>query len=84
MRILGWPEETDSDGAILPVNIVDVDFHGTADELRLIAHFLLKAATELDHAQANNLELNIGIDLDNSNPDARVGIWVNVIREVDK
>lgn len=84
MRIQGWPEELDRDGAILPVDIVDVDFYGTADELRLIANFLLRAATELDHAQANNLELNVGVDLAKSNPDARVGVWVNVVRQVSK
>jgi len=56
------------------VTIADVDFHGTPDELRLIANFLLRATGELDHAQANNSELNVGVELENSNPAACVGL----------
>ena len=82
MRILGWPERPDADSAILPVTIVDVDFHGTPEELRLIANFLLTAAAELDHAQASDSELSIGVELGNSNPAAGVPVWVNVVRQV--
>ncbi|WP_322400859.1 DUF2345 domain-containing protein [Massilia luteola] len=63
MRIVGWPEESDSEGGILPMTISNVDFHRTPDELRLIANFLLRAAGELDLAQANNSELNVGVEL---------------------
>jgi len=84
MRIIGWPEETDADGAILPVTIVDVDFHGTPEELRAIGEFLLKAAAELELAQGNNLPLNVGLDLGNSNPNAAVGISVNAVRHVNE
>lgn len=84
MHIVGWPEQPDAEGAILPVTIADVDFHATPHELRLLANFLLNAAVELDLAQANNSELNIGLELGNSNPAARVGQWVNVVRQVDK
>jgi len=84
MRIVGWPEEHDADGGILPVTISDVDFHATSEELRLIASFLLKAANELDHAQANNSALNVGVELGNANPAAGVGLWVNVVRTVDE
>lgn len=81
MRIVGWPEEPDADGAIFPVTISDVDFHGTPDELRMIAHFLLKAADALNRAQASDLGFNTGVQLENSNPAASVGLWVNVVRE---
>jgi hypothetical protein len=84
MRIVGWPEQPDAEGGVLPVTIADVDFHGSSDELRLIANFLLKAASELDLAQANNLELDVGVELGNSNPAAAVGLWVNVLRQVDR
>lgn len=84
MRIVGWPEEQDAEGGILPMTIADVDFHGTPEELRLIANFLLKAAGELDLAQANNSELNVGVELENSNPAAGVGLWVNVVRQLDQ
>jgi len=84
MRIIGWPEEPDEDGAILPVTIVDVDFHGTGDELRAIGEFLLKAAAELDIAVAKNLPLHIGVDLGNSNPNAEIGISVSAVRHIDK
>lgn len=84
MRIVGWPEDPDEEGCILPVTITDVDFYGTPDELRLIANFLLKAAGELDLAQANNSELNVGVELGNSNPAAGVGLWVNVMRQAEK
>jgi hypothetical protein len=82
MRIIGWPEEPDEDGGILPVTIVDVDFQGTSEELRAIGEFLLKAATDLEIAQASNLPLHVSIDLRNSNPDAAVGISVNAGRQV--
>ena len=82
MRIVGWPEKPDADGAILPVTIADLDFHGTPDELRIVAHFLLKAADELNLAKARDLELNTGVQLENSNPAAGVGLWVNVVRQV--
>jgi hypothetical protein len=84
MRIVGWPEEADTGGGILPVRISDVDFHGTPDALRLIANFLLKAAGELELAQANNSELNVGVELGNSNSAAGVGLWVNVVRQADE
>jgi hypothetical protein len=84
MRIIGWPEKPDKDGAILPVTIVDVDFHGTAEELRAIGDFLLKAASEFDIAAAKNLPLHASVDLGNSNPHAEVGISVNAVRHVDE
>ena len=83
MRIIGWPEESDEDGAIFPVTVVDVDFHGTPEELRAIGEFLLKAAAELDVAQSSNLPLHVGINLRNSNPCAQVGVSVNAVRHVD-
>ena len=67
MRIVGWPEEPDADGCILPVTIVDVDFHGTPKELRAIGEFLLKAATELDLANSSNSALHVGVELGSSN-----------------
>jgi hypothetical protein len=82
MRIVGWPEDPDADGGIFPVSIADVDFHGTPEEIRSIAALLLRAADELDRAQANNLELNVGVELENSNSEAGVGIWVNVVRQI--
>jgi len=82
MRLIGWPSEPDVDGGILPVDLVDVDFDGTPQELREIGEFLLRAAAELEVAEQNNSALNIGIDLGNSDPDAKVGIWVNVVRYV--
>ena len=83
MRIVGWPEEPDADGGILPVTIVDVDFQGTPDELRAIGEFLLKAAAELDLAEANNSALYLSVDLGNSNPRAEVGLSVNVVRHTE-
>ena len=80
MRIVGWPEKSDADGAILPVSIVDVDFHGTPKELRAIGEFMLKAAEELDMARASNSVLHVGIELENDNPSPEVGVWVNVVR----
>lgn len=80
MRIVGWPEEPDAEGGICPVKIVDVDFHGTPEELRAIGNFLLKAAAELAGAQSSNSALNIGIKLGNSNPSAGVGLTINVVR----
>ena len=84
MRIVGWPEESDAGGGILPVTIADVDLYGTPDELRLIANFLLRAARELELAQANNSELNVGVELGNSNSAAGVGLWLNVVRRADE
>ena len=83
MRIIGWPEEPDAGGAILPITIVDVDFHGTPEELRSIGEFLLSAAAKLETAQANDSELHVGVDLENSNPTAEVGVSVNVVRHID-
>jgi len=84
MRITGWPLHADSDSCILPVNLADVDFHGTPQELRKIADFLLGAATQLEVATQSDVALNVGIDLDNSNPHPEVGLWVNVVRHVEK
>lgn len=80
MRIVGWPEESDAESGIDPLTIVDVDFHGTPEELRAIGNFLLKAAAELEYAQSSNSALNMGIELRNSNPAAGVGIAINVVR----
>lgn len=66
------------------MTIVDVDFHGTPEELRAIGKFLLKAAAELELAQGINLPLNVGLDLGNSNPNAAVGISVNAVRHVNE
>lgn len=84
MRITGWPLHADSDGCILPVNLVDVDFHGTPQERRKIAEFLLSAAIELEVATQNDVALDVGIDLENSNRHPEVGLWANVVRHVDK
>ena len=84
MRIIGFVEEPDVDGGILPVTIVDVDFQGTPEELRAIGEFLLKAAADLEIAQASNLPVHVSIDLGNSNPGAEVCISVNVVRHVDE
>ena len=80
MRIVGWPEVPDADGCIFPVTVVDVDFHGTPEEMRAIGNFLLKAASELDIAQSSNSALHVGVELGNSNPLAGVGLSVNVVR----
>ncbi|WP_141829723.1 hypothetical protein [Herbaspirillum sp. SJZ107] len=80
MRIVGWPEEPDSEGGIDPVTIVDVDFHASPEELRAIGNFMLKAAAELESAQSRNSALSIGIELGNSNPSAGVGVAINVVR----
>lgn len=80
MRIVGWPGKSDADGAILPVSIVDVDFHGTPEELRAIGEFMLMAADELDQARASNSLLNVGIELENDDSSPEVGGWVNVVR----
>jgi hypothetical protein len=84
MRIVGWPEEPDSHGGILPVTIVDVDFHGTPEELRAVGEFLLKAAAELDLVRTSNSAFQAGVELGNSNPDAGVGLSVNVVRHADE
>lgn len=84
MRIIGFPEEPDEDGGILPITIVGLTFHGTPEELRTVGEFLLKAAAEFDLAQASNLPLNLSIDLGNSNPHAEVGILVSAVRDVDE
>lgn len=84
MRIVGWPEEPDADGCVLPVTIVDVDFHGTPKELRAIGEFLLKAAAELDLAKSSNSALHVGVQLGNSNPCAGVGLSVNIVRHADE
>jgi hypothetical protein len=83
MRITGWPLHADNDGCILPVNLADVDFHGTPQELRTIADFLLGAAAKLEIATQNDATLNVGIDLKNSNPHPEVGLWINVVRHVN-
>ena len=82
MRIVGWPEESDEEGAILPVTLADVDFQGTPEELRAIGEFLLKSAVDLGIAQAENLPLNQSLGLGNSNPNAEVGLFVSVVRHV--
>lgn len=84
MRIVGWPEDPDTDGAILPLTVVDVDFHGSPEELRAIGEFLLRAAAELELAQSNKSALHVGVELGNSNPCASVGISVNVVRHADE
>lgn len=84
MRITGWPLQADSDGCTLPVNLADVDFDGTPQELREIADFLLRASAELEVANQSDVALNVGIDLDNSNPHPEVGLWVKVVRHVEK
>jgi hypothetical protein len=83
MRIVGWPEEPDADGCILPVTITDLDFQGTPEELRAIGEFLLKAAAELDLAESDNSALQLSLDLGNSNPRAGVGLSVNVVRHAE-
>jgi hypothetical protein len=83
MRIVGWPEEPDADGGILPVTIVDVDFQGTPEELRSIGEFLLRATAELDFAESSNSALHLSVDLRNSNPRAGVGLSVNVVRHTE-
>ena len=72
MRIVDWPEEPAADSGILPVTISDIDFHGTPEELRFIASFLLEEASELDFAQANNSALNVGVEL--GNVDQQLGL----------
>ena len=66
------------------MTIVDVDFQGTPEELRVIGDFLSAAAVELEIAQARNLPLHAGINLGNSNPHAEVAISVNAVRHVDE
>lgn len=61
----------------MPVTIANVDLYGTPDELGVIVNFLLQAASEPDLAQANNSELSVGIEFENSNPTAGVGVWLN-------
>jgi hypothetical protein len=84
MRIVGLPEESDLGGSILPVTIADVDFDGTPEELRTLSDFFLKAAAQVDVAQATNSALRIGVELGNSSPTAKVGLWVKVVRQADE
>jgi len=84
MPITRWPLNADSDGCILPVNLADVDFHGTPQELRKIAEFLLGVADKLDVATQNDVAFNAGIDLENSIPHPEVRLRMNVVRHVKK
>lgn len=83
MRIIGWPEEPDAGGGVFPITIVDVDFHGTPEELRSIGEFFLSAAAKLQIAQTNDSVLHVVVDLGNSNPSAEVGVSVNVVRHIN-
>ncbi len=79
MRLIGWPTNYTEDKGLTPIYLQDVDIYASADELRSLASFLMDAAAQLEQAQLNSQELNIGIDFDNEYPNAEVGIWIGVI-----
>lgn len=82
MRLVGWPANYDKDEGLQPLEIKDIDLHGTAEELRVLSQFLEQAAFQLDQAKTSNQELNIGIDFEDDKPNSETGIWVNVVHHV--
>lgn len=79
MRLVGWPTKYSEEEGLLPIDLQDVDFHGTPEELRALAEFLEKAADKLAEAEKAKQDLNVGIDFGDSKPNPKTGIWVNVV-----
>ncbi len=51
MRLVGWPTGYSEEEGLLPIDLQDIDFHGTPEELRALADFLKRAADKLAKAE---------------------------------
>ncbi|MDQ3058803.1 MAG: hypothetical protein M3R45_04680 [Pseudomonadota bacterium] len=76
MRLLGWPSYSDEGGAILPVETQEIDFHGSALELKKLAEFFSIAAARA--AEKNQQAFEQEVDFEDSKNSNTTPICVTV------
>ena len=79
MRLTGWPTNWNREEGLLPVDIQDVDIHGTPEELRVLAEFLVRAADAASRARAEGREYRNGLDFPDEKPNPATPICIEVV-----
>ena len=75
MRVIGLPTKWDEDKGLLPVDIQDVDIHGTtAEELEELASFFASAAKQFREPGF----ADTSTELKDSKPNPKTGICFTV------
>jgi hypothetical protein len=71
MRLVGWPTEWNPEEGLLPVEIQDVNFYASAEELKQLASLFLAAAAQADGSAVSN-------EFSDSKPNPKTGIGVTI------
>jgi hypothetical protein len=81
MRLVGWPEEWNSEEGITPIHLSDIDLHASPEELRALARFFEKAANKVEVATRSKAAATVEITFPNPNPRAGIPLTVSVVHE---
>jgi hypothetical protein len=79
MRLTGWPTKWNREEGLLAVDMQDVDIHGTPEELRALADFLVRAAGEAARARDERREYRSAVDFPDDKPNPQTPICVEVV-----
>lgn len=84
MKLVGWPSYWNKEDGISPVDIQEIDFQGSPEELTQISNFLIDAAFKLSHAIDNKKSLDLELQLSDSKNKSQLPISISVVRNCER
>ncbi|MBD3652761.1 hypothetical protein [Kangiella sp.] len=77
MELIGYPTEFNEDEGLIPIDIQDLQIKATSEELNKLANFLIECSNQIER----NTFDDESIELIDSKPNPKTGIWVQVLAE---
>jgi hypothetical protein len=79
MRVNGYLTSWSSEEGLTPVDVQDIEFFATPEELRLLAKFFAEAADEMESALSEKHDFRRSIDFPDDKPNPQTPICVDVV-----
>ncbi|MCW8857451.1 MAG: hypothetical protein OQJ95_08820 [Kangiella sp.] len=77
MELIGYPAEFNEEEGLVPIDIQDLQIKASPKELNRLAQFLIECSKQIE---LNTFD-NESIELIDSKPNPKTGIWVQVLAE---
>lgn len=75
MQLTGYPREFKEKEGLLPIEVQDLQISGSHEELERLAKFLLECSNKMKIDST----VNDSIELIDSRPNAKTGVWIQVL-----
>ena len=79
MKLVGWPSYWKKEEGIIPLDIQEIDFQGSPEELIEISNFLRVAADQLSVSIDSQRDLDIDLQLSDSKDEVKLPISISVV-----